>query len=211
MQMRIRDIALAATVFAAAACGGGGDSAEEATPSTSTTEAEETTPSTTTSTTAAPEVDPTVIPDDPADIDEAYVEAVLEEHNRVIGDALRLQLEGADPKEIVDRYNAIYVPEVADLELTDILQMTPEEMASYRSPPGDGQSDVLRVREASPSCIVAEVVQDPEALVVDPPDPFDAEIVLRRAPDGHSSLNPTAWLSEGLAQMDPEAGELCSD
>ena len=49
-----------------------------------------------TTTTAAP--DPFTVPADPADIDEAYVEAVLAELERINGDALRLMIsDGASP------------------------------------------------------------------------------------------------------------------
>ena len=201
MQMRIRDVALAAAVVTAAACGGGdGDGGEEATPTTSTTQAEDTTSSitaSTTSTTAAPEVDPTVIPDDPADIDEAYVEAVLAEHNRVIGDALRLQLEGADPKEIVDRYNAVYVPEVADALLSSVLQPSDEILATLKRPPGDQIVDVVSLREATSDCVEAEVLVDLSPVLADPPAPSPDTVVIRRA-ESESVFNPTAWLSEGV-------------
>ena len=216
MQVNRRHAPLLVALAMTAACGGGG--ADEAGPderaaATPTSEQPSSTssgliPSTTTT---AP-VDPTVVPDDPAAIDEAYVEAVLREHNRVIGDALRLQLQGADLKEIVDRYNAIYVPEVADLELTATLQMSPEEVARYKNPPGDGSSDVVELSEVTATCIAVQVLQSAQDLVVDPPEPFSAEVVLR-LPQGpaDSRLNPTPWLSEGLTQSPAGGGPLCAE
>ena len=216
MQVLRRHAPLLAVLLVAAACGGGGDGGDAAERAAATTSTEEptSTSSTTTSstTTTAPPPDPTVVPDDPSAIDEAYVEAVLREHNRVIGDALRLQLQGADLKEIVDRYNAIYVPEVADLELTATLQMSPEEVARYKNPPGDGSSDVVELSEVTATCIAVQVLQSAQDLVVDPPEPFSAEVVLR-LPQGpaDSRLNPTPWLSEGLTQSPAGGGPLCAE
>ena len=72
-------------------------------------------PAETTTTTAGP--DPFTIPSDPADIDEAYVEAVLTELEHINGDALRLAVtEGLSPR-ITDLITSIHSPESAALEL----------------------------------------------------------------------------------------------
>lgn len=205
------------------ACGGGEGGEPNAAPSTSAgtrraTTSTSTSPSTSsttssapTTTTSAPAVDPSVIPEDPAAIDEAYVEAVLGEHNRVIGDALRLQLEGADLKEIVDRYNAIYVPEVADLLLTDALGEDQTSMDGYKRPPGNATTSVESVDEATTTCIFARVQQDNSALLVDPGEQFSSQVVLRARPPSfeRSNLNETAWLSEGLEPASADGETRC--
>ena len=194
MQMCKRRATLAMTLLlAATACGGGGDG-EGATPST--TEVQRSTTSSSTTTKTEP-VDPSVVPDDPEDINEEYVEAVLNAHNRVIGDALRLQLEGADISEIVDRYNAIYVPEVADALLTSVLQPSEEVLASLKRPPGDQIIDVVDLRVATSECVEAEVLADFSQVLKSPPSPTPDIVVIRRAVES-SAHNETGWISEGV-------------
>ena len=210
MQVSKRRATLAMTLLlAATACGGGGDG-EGATPTAP--EGPRSTTSSSTTTTTEP-VDPSVVPDDLEDIDEEYVEAVLNAHNRVIGDALRLQLEGADISEIMDRYNAIYVPEVADLLLTDALGEDEAALSDYKRPPGDASTTVVSVSEVSADCIAATVEQDTSAFLLEPPPPFVAEVVLRRVDsvsDG-SGLNPTAWMSEGFEPPVEDGGLRCDE
>ncbi|CAA9230549.1 MAG: hypothetical protein AVDCRST_MAG20-1109 [uncultured Acidimicrobiales bacterium] len=201
MQVDRRPAWLLAGLLLVAACGGGGgDSDGEA--ATTTRAPDRTTSSTAPSTppsTTVPPVDPSVIPDDPAAIDEAYVEAVLEEHNRVIGDALRLQLEGADLAEIIDRYNAIYVAEVADRLLTNIVALDDPATRTLRDPPGDQRSEVTDVQVATPGCISAVVLQDYREVLLAPEAPSKNLVVLRSiVPTAREALNPTAWRSEGL-------------
>ncbi len=217
MQVHRRAAWLFTGLLLASACGGGGSSEPDAAPATTDAPRRATTSSSTTSTTSAapttttstPAVDPSVIPEDPAAIDEAYVEAVLKEHDRVIGDALRLQLEGADLKEIVDRYNAIYVPEVADLLLTDALGEDEAALSDYKRPPGDVETVVTLLNEVTTTCIVASVQQDTSPLLVETGRTFAAKVVLRSgaASSDRSDLNRTAWLSEGLEPAS-NSGEL---
>lgn len=188
-----------------AGCGGdGGDGSEGSEDSEAaaptTTEVTSTTsapPSNAVVTTTTAPIDPSVVPDDPADITVEYVEAVLAEHNRVIGDALRLQLEGADPAEIVNRYNAIYVPAVADALLSSVLQPSAEILATLKRPPGDQVVDVVALRVATEQCVEAEVLVDLAPVLANPPAPSADLVVIRRGSD-LSSLNRTAWLSEGV-------------
>ena len=215
MQVRRRSAPLLVALAMTAACGGGG--ADEAGPderaaATPTSEQPSSTssgliPSTTTT---AP-VDPTVVPDDPAAIDEAYVEAVLREHNRVIGDALRLQLQGADLKEIVDRYNAIYVPEVADGLLSNIIALDEPTIRTLRKPLGDQVSRVIKVTSAASTCIEATVSQDYTEVLAEPPPPARNLVVLRQkdSAPAETPLNITPWLSEGYVPEDAGAELTC--
>ena len=208
MQMSKRRATLAMTLLlAATACGGGGDG-EGATPST--TEVQRSTTSSSTTTKTEP-VDPSVVPDDPEDINEEYVEAVLNAHNRVIGDALRLQLEGADISEIVDRYNAIYVPEVADGLLTNIIGVSEAVLSTLKQPPGDQQSRVVSIETATVDCIEALVIHDFSEVLNTPPPSAENVVVLRarNEPRVKSELNPTGWLSEGSVPVESAEGVTC--
>lgn len=192
--------------LALAACGGDGD---EAAPATTTTSSPPSTTAPTTSTTAEEEeVDPFTVPDDPAEITEAYVEAVINEHNRVIGDALRIQLEGGDPKEIIDRYNAIYVPEVADRRLTDLFNLDEEILSSLRRPGGNQIMRVLSIETATSACIRTVVEQDLSEVLIDPPSPTENVLILRAAVKPNE-LNKTRWMSEGLVTLETSEGATC--
>lgn len=218
MQVHRRAAWLFTGLLLAPACGGGGSSEPDAAPATTdaprraatstSTSSTSTTGAAPTTTTSTPAVDPSVIPEDPAAIDEAYVEAVLKEHDRVIGDALRLQLEGADLKEIVDRYNAIYVPKVADALLTSVLQPSDEILASLKFPPGDQVTDVVRLVRVTSECVQAEVLVDLTPVLANAPTATADTIVIRRAAET-PPLNETAWMSEGVIPGVEIGGEGC--
>lgn len=177
-------------------------------PSTTTTAPPTTVAPTTTSTTTVP-ADPFAVPDDPDDIDEAYVERVINEHNRIIGDALRIELAGGDAKEIVDRYNAVFVPEVANGLLTSFFQLTPEEMSVVREPPGDPISTVKELRAVGPDCVFAITELDVAPVRRAPPPPALVAVRLTPAPDASSSVNVTGWVSGGATPVDDVAGQTC--
>ncbi|MEX2659756.1 MAG: hypothetical protein WD232_08665 [Acidimicrobiales bacterium] len=197
MQMRNCLGPLLATLVLVASCGGDDEDA-----SPTTTDA----PATSAVTTTTEAVDPFTVPDDPADITEEYVEAVINEHNRVIGDALRIQLEGGDPKEIIDRYNAIYVPEVADRRLTAAFDLDEELVASLKQPLGDQIFQVVSLDTAKLACVKAVVEQDLSAVFKEPPAPTQNVLVLRAA-EAATGHNRTRWMSEGLVPIET-AGEV---
>lgn len=176
-------------------------------PSTTTTAPPTTVAPTTTSTTAP--ADPFAVPDDPADIDEAYVERVINEHNRIIGDALRIELAGGDAKEIVDRYNAVYVREVSNELLTGFFQMTPEDLSVVRPTPGDPLGTVNEIKATSGECIIASVTQDYTTIRIDDPAPLQTVVLLRRNDSAISALNPTGWLSEGSVAIEDSERVKC--
>jgi hypothetical protein len=137
-----------------AACSSGSDDADGAT----TTERPTTTEAETTTTTSAP--DPFTVPDDPADIDEAYVEAVLAELEHINGDALRLAVsEGLSPevRELIESANAF---DQAAREIETMVQLSITGFEGVAAPPGDVVLDVQSILVASATCIAADVVED---------------------------------------------------
>lgn len=203
-----------AAVVLAAGCSGGGDTTvEEAAPSTTSPAVVTTGPTTTEPpiTTTTEPVDPFAVPSDPADIDPAYVERVINEHNRIIGDALRIELAGGDAKEIVDRYNAVYVPQVANELLTGFFQMAPDDLSVVREEPGNRISSVERLTDVAPECVIAVVAQDFRAVRIDAPEPVKSIVLLRRAGNTAAvqQLNVTGWLSEGAVAMEDAPSVTC--
>lgn len=205
---------MVAAVVLAAGCSGGGDATgEEAAPSSTAPAVVTIAPTTTeppTTTTTEP-VDPFAIPSDPADIDPAYVERVINEHSRILGDALRIQLADGDPNEIIARYNAVYIPEIADLQLNFALGQSPEDLERYRVPPGDAVVSVESLDHVDATCVVALVILNADASLVDPPAHLPLEVTIRRSDDtGADTHNRTGWVSEGLTERSPQEWERCS-
>ena len=191
MHVSKRRATLAMTLLlAATACGGGGDG-EGATPTT--TEGPRSTTSSSTTTTTEP-VDPSVVPDDLEDIDEEYVEAVANELYRVLRDANAIQVARGDLQGMVDRYNAVYAPEAADLLLNDALARSEADLAKFKQPPGSQRITVTSLKEVSEVCVVAESVRDSSEVLIEPLPPTEGFLVLTlREPGTRSPLNPTPW------------------
>ena len=197
----------AATIVALVIMGGcsdGSSESPEAVMATTTPATQQTTTTEPVTTTTTEPADPFAVPDDPADIDAAYVERVINEHNRIIGDALRIQLAGGDAMEIVDRYNAVFVRRVANGLLTSTFALSEQEIAAMQAQPGDPVSQVLSITSADAECIYAVVKTDYSAVVNEPPDPPVDALILRadEATGRTSELNTTGWISEGLAPAD---------
>jgi hypothetical protein len=179
---------------------------DTAAPSSSTADTTTTTESTTTT---EPPPDPTVIPEDPADIDEEYVEAVLAELFHLEGEVLRIaQRDGASP-ELSERLLAIYEGDVEETRLQLLVEATASDFADYFEPVGDVVVDVLEIVHATTTCTSADTQQDfrgigPAAAANDAV-PMRVEM---RAKAAASPFNPTAWvvtLMQPTAQDAPPA------
>ena len=198
MQMCKRRATLAMTLLlAATACGGGGDG-EGATPST--TEVQRSTTSSSTTTTTEP-VDPSVVPDDPEDINEEYVEAVANELYRILGEATRAQVSGKSLKELTSRFDAVYEQRVVNDFLNSAIDDEAKGFANLRKEPGNAVISVQDVRSATPMCIAADVVLDVSEVVERPVEPFDGILILRLLDKSKdpAGINPTPWVTEGVA------------
>lgn len=170
-----------------AACGGGSDASEVA---GTTTEATTTTVVETT-TTAAP--DPFTVPADPADIDEAYVEAVLTELERINGDALRLAVsEGLSPA-VSDLILSVFNADLAVLQVQILVEDYSNGFAGIRRPPGDVAASVSAISVARRDCISANVILDFSAVATNGVEASPTRIELR--PKAADQLaNPTPWV-----------------
>lgn len=148
----------------------------------------------TTPTTVRP-VDPAVIPEDPADIDEAYVQAVVDALFAVDAKATEIFVETKLlDREAIDILRAIYVPEEVDRQVNiwghDLALRSDELLA------GVLHNDVQRVIDVAEDCVYVEVESD------------YSEVTTREAPlamnylgltpkvngDGPEGPNPTAWM-----------------
>jgi len=187
--VRVPRGALVVVVLALAAC----SDDDTADPGVTTTESPTTTVETTT--TADPPPDPSVIPDDPADIDEEYVEAVLTELFHLDGEVIRIaQRDGASP-ELSDRTTAIFVGHVAEAQLQALADAVATDFEGYSDPAGDVGVDVSAVVAASSDCVSVEAVQDFRQVGPAGLEGVDARIELRPN-HAMSEFNPTAWVIE---------------
>ncbi len=154
-----------------------------------------------TTTTAAP--DPFSIPEDPEDIDAAYVEAVLAELERINGDALRLAIsEGLSPqaRELLE---STYTRELGGVLISVLVDESQQGFPGVRENPGDVRTTVTAVLVAQLDCVSADVVQDYSEVG---PEPLSlmTRVELRPAVPGSPS-NPTPWV---YSLRQPAGGEI---
>jgi hypothetical protein len=137
-------------LLAAGACSGGGEALGPA--------GAVGPPPTTTSTTARP-IDPAVIPTDPADIDEAYVQVVVDALFEVDAKATEIFVETRRLEPAAIEYlRAIYVPEEVDRQINIWGQTLAR--GSETLLPGVLENDVTRVIDLTEDCVYVEVIRD---------------------------------------------------
>jgi hypothetical protein len=186
----------------------GGDEGDDAAVTTTTEAPTTTAAAETTTTTVAP--DPFTVPADPADIDEAYVEAVLTELERINGDALRLAVsEGLSPA-ITELIRSIHSPESASLELQGYAIQAAESFPNVRPDPGDAIARVTALLSASASCISADVQLDLAAVSVDA-DSIDLRVELRpQATNAPGNSTPWVYWARDVLSDQTTSGEPCA-
>jgi hypothetical protein len=182
----MRRIALVVIALLVVGCTGGGDGDDDAAPTT--TEAPTTTVIEMTTTTAAP--DPFTVPADPADIDEAYVAAVLTELERINGDALRLAVsEGLSPT-ITEMITSANDADQASHELDTLVNASLDDFSGMNRPPGDVVLAVVELLVANTSCIAVDVTEDYTPIGPAGVSGVPTRIELRRSPES----NRTEWI-----------------
>ena len=131
----------------------------------------------------------------PAVIDEAYVNRVLAELDRVQGDVFRrIVATGSFAQSELVPLRAVF----NDPELSGQAQGFASLVGSIdkaKNPPGDNRTTVVRLLTARPECIYAETTIDLSATVLEPPPPRTAWVALRPSQAGSDpqDLNPTPF------------------
>jgi ABC-type transporter Mla MlaB component len=159
----IAGLALGLVGVPAAGCG---DDGGEAAPERTTTTAE---PAVTTTT--EPE-DPWAVPEE---IDEAYVQRVLEELYRLQGDLTREVIaEGAVTANAVSGFQTIYGASMAVVQINGLLEAGHSGFVGFRANPGNTRVEVADIINADRECIAVLVHLDFSEVAVDPVEmPFD--------------------------------------
>ena len=168
---------------------------------------------TTTSTTAR-EIDPAVIPDDLADIDEAYVQVVVDALFEVDAKATEIFVETKrlEPAAI-DILRGIYLPEEVDRQIyfwEQDLALRSDELL-----PGVLHNDVQRVIDVTEDCVYVEVESDySEVTRRDAPPSLNyLGLTPRIEGDDPAGLNPTKWMMfmDGIELDGSEPKNPCDD
>jgi hypothetical protein len=149
---------------------------------------------TTTSTTARP-VDVAVIPDDPAEIDEAYVQAVVDALFAVDAQATKIFVETQRlDEEAIDILRSIYVPEELDRQVNiwgQDLALRGDELL-----PGTLHNDVQEVLDVADDCVYVAVESDYSDVSIRGASLSVNYLGLtpKIEDDDPEGLNPTGWM-----------------
>jgi hypothetical protein len=166
-------------------------------------------PSTTSSSTAAEPADPFAIPDDPADIDEAYVQRVVDALYAVDAAAAEQILAArAVTPQATQLLSSIFVGEELDLQSkgwSDLLSR-PGSVETFRPGRHSLRHRVEEIVGRSDSCLFVRAIRSYEDVSLEPPEDQEVFLALRgvAADEDPSDLNPTPWvLFTAGVQLDP--------
>ncbi len=136
-----------------------------------------------------------MIPEDPADIDEDYVQAVVDALFAVDAKATEIFVNSGELDEEGIKYlEAIYVPEELDRQV-DIWSQSLAARADNLLP-GKLGNEVQRVIDVEDSCVYVEILRDYSETtkrVVQPRKIF-LGLTPKSGNDDSKGLNPTAWM-----------------
>ncbi len=179
-------LALAVVVVVTACSGGADDLGPSATVGTAPT----------TTTTAPRPVDPAVIPSDPTQIDEPYVQAVVDALFAVDAEATKIFVETRNPidERAIDYLEAIYVPEELDRQLNIWFKTLATGSDTLR--PGAVRNDVQRVMDVAKDCVFIEVSRDYSETTKRDVAPGTIYLGLTPKQGTHdpNGMNPTGWM-----------------
>ena len=134
----------------------------------------------------------------PAVIDIAYVNRVLAGLDAAIGDVLRIIMRANTiPTEAFDRLKALYAdPDFLQIQFDNYQSDIRKKFASYKSPPGNQTTTVVRLITAKTTCIFAQVQRNYAAVSASgAPDPHALWVGLRPIDEAQdpNHYNPTLW------------------
>lgn len=150
-------------------------------------------------TTSAPAIDVTKVP---ATIDVAYVQAVMDKLDPIIGDAVRMLAAKKVPTpEFVQLLDAVYEVQQSKREQESYGGYAADSPSPLRPDPANPTTRVMKVIDSSPTCIVSEVSQDYGPIFMEPRPDRDTDVVielhLKRKERDPANRNDTAWTIAG--------------
>lgn len=136
-----------------------------------------------------------------------YAQAVMDELDRVLGDAIRELVAAQGPSDaFIARLKAVYAEPQYTKEVDLYGEDAANEFKGYRIPPGDPKTIVKEIIDSSNFCIVARVDKDLSSVFSDGADSSAAGILEVRLKDRSrdpAGENRTAWMIFGDG---PEVG-----
>lgn len=134
----------------------------------------------------------------PAVIDAAYVNRVLAGLDAVTGDAVRAVMSTRTiPRDVFDRLKALYLDNNRLQLAIDGLQLDlRENMAGYRTTPGNKVTTVTELITATPTCVFSAVRRNYSAVSTGTVPPVDPQWVALRPADPSrdpGQYNSTRW------------------
>ena len=162
---RLGRLAVVACLLAAAlpACGGGSDGSGR---TGATVPKESTTSSSSSTTTAVAAIDITKKPDV---VTVAYADAVMDELDRLLSDAIRDFVANDGPtKRFDDLLNAVYDEPSLENKRSVYGKFAIGGADEFRKPPGDVVTSVREILKNEPSCVVLFVDRDFSAQIAQP-------------------------------------------
>ncbi len=161
-----------------------------------------------------PAPDPAVIPDDPAEIDEQYVQAVVDELFAVEAKAAEIFIVTRDLDERAMAYlEAIYIGE--ELEQQKNVWFQDLALRADELRPGVRRTDVQRVVDVKADCVFLEAERDYSETTTREAPPKQI-VYLGLTPklegDDPEGLNPTGWMlfTSGLSEDGSEPENPCA-
>jgi hypothetical protein len=134
----------------------------------------------------------------PSVVTVAYADAVMDELDRLLSDAIRDFVANDGPtKTFDDLLNAVYDEPSLENQRSDFGRDAVDGMALYRRPPGDVTTRVAAVIKTEPSCVVLVVDRTFAATLLDPkPRSSVTSYVALEPTDSNgdpANLNATPW------------------
>ncbi len=149
----------------------------------------------TTSSTAPAAPDPAVIPDDLAEIDEEYVQAVVDELFTVEAKAAEIFIATRDMDErALDYLRAIYTEDEFQSQQNVWFQSLAVNYESLL--PGTLAHDIDRLIDVRPDCVYLKAIRDYSETTTNegPPEPIFLGLTPKRESHDPRQLNPTSWM-----------------
>lgn len=150
-----------------------------------------TAPSTTTTT-----IDVSTVPDE---ITVEYVQAVMDELDRVTGDMIRAFVTAGGPdREFVGYLAALFDRDAREDMEAQLGRYAAQDLEPLEASPGNPTTDVHRILDVSPDCIVLEVRRSFERVLKEPPPEESlggfVQLSAKRPDQDPRKLNSTAWV-----------------
>jgi hypothetical protein len=186
-------VLLVLSVLSSAACGRGGGGADR--PGVTVPDGDASSASSSSSTTTTAAIDITV---KPATVTVAYADAVMDELDRVLSDAIREFVAADGPtKSFDDKLNAVYDEPSLENARSAYGKFAVDGADEFKKPPGEVATTVREVLKSESGCIVLAVERDFGPVFASPrPDSRNSGYVALEPTDGDGDpehLNRTAW------------------